>query len=798
MNPSGKRVTSLGLRPLKFLFVWSLGLVAAASAIAQTMLPAPFEWEYMPILQGYSLAYTPDGKTLAVGGFGGIQLINTATRAQRCLTARPNSDFNAVAISPDGKSLALGGNDLEVWSLATGKQIGTLPFSGVMVNSLAYSADGRWLAAAGFSIRFNGPYQPPISSSVVQIYTASTLTPVGSPLLSNGGISNSIAFSKDSQYLLEGGAGSKTPATSGYVSIWNASSGALQGSIATTASSEVNSVALSSDGTQLAVAGSDSTGAVVELGNWQRPSLTRTIPVPSAIQLRSVAWSPNQKLLALSGSQPNVGSNFDTIAVVQTWNPTTGKLIHNFSVSGSANAQAVVFSPDGKTMANCQGTSSSGQTLPTGGFLQFWNSSSSALEASIDTTGSYGSMNVAFSPNSRVVAQPWTSLTGNSIRLLNAANGEMMRSLPSQITTGLGPVTYSPLGGYLADAGIKTTQVGSVSNSTGLIEIRNGITGSTLFSLKSAANVSIPSIGFSKDGSKLAVGGMNAAGGIVELWSVAHRTLIANLRTKAVGAVNCAAVSPDGNLVADGGQDAQLSGILEIWNASSGKLVTSLPTACNSTVDYLSYSPDGKTLAVAGYSATIDGFLVEFWNTSAWSRGKTYTSNGRVDGIAFTPDSKTLLTNWGYSVLALSVEYGVVFAQYADAGFGAVAVSPANDRIVTTDSFGRILAMADNVGSVFWSNGVSISPTSFKGGSSATGTLTLSAPAPAGGLSLQLYVNISGVTITCPTTVVVPAGKKVTTFTLSSTIVTSTTTGVLLIGSNGNYVTAQCPLTVTP
>ncbi|MDR3691392.1 MAG: WD40 repeat domain-containing protein [Fimbriimonas sp.] len=775
-----------------------VGVAAAACVMAQSNSQSSFEWEYMPVVQGLGLAYTPDGKTIAVGGVGGIQLINTATRAQRSLPATPNSDFNAVAISPDGKSLVLGGNDVEVWNVAAGKLTGMLTFPGAMVNSVAYSPNGRWLAVSGFSITFHGPYQPPTSSSIVQIYDASSFAPVTGPLYSNGGAANSVVFSKDSQHLIEGGSASATTAMPGYVDVWNALTGAFQGTLATRATAGVSSVALSSDGTQVAVAGSDSTGAILEVWKWQQASLAQSIPVSSSSQLKSVAWSPDQKLLAVSGNQPTGSGNNDTVAIVQTWNLASGKLAHNFNVSASLNAQAVVFSPDGRTIANCQGSSLSSIARSPGGYLQLWNSSSNALESSIDTIGSYGSAAVAFAPNGRVVAQPWTSLTGNTIRLLNSTDGELIRSLHSQITTALGPVAYSQKGGYLADAGILTTKVGSSQRSTGLIEVWSALTSQSLFSLRSSANVSISSIGFSNDGTKLALGGMDAAGGVVELWSVAHRRLIADLKTRATGAVSCVAVSPDGKYVADGGHDFEWNGTLEIWDGSSGKAIATLATACTSTVQFLSFSPDGKVLAVAGYPASSSGFVVEFWNTKDWNRAMTYATNGAINGIAFTPDSKTLLFNWGYSLQALSVEYGVVFVGYPDAGFGSVAVSSSSDRIVTTSANGQVLAMRDSVSSVVWATGVSVNPGSFTGGSTATGTLKLSAPAPAGGLTVQLFVNISGATVMCPSTVVVPAGKTVASFTISSSPVTSPVTALLGVESNGSFATARCTFTVTP
>ena len=780
------------------LLLLGVSFLSVVPAEAQSTSQSAIEWECVPIIQGFSLAYSSDSKTIIVGGVGGVQLVDTATRAQRSLPTTPGSDFNALALSSDGKSLALGGNDLEVWNLGSGKQIGTLAFPGVNVVAIAYSPDGKRLAASGFGLTFNGPYQPPTYSSVVQIYDANSLELVGNTLYPTGSDSNCVVFSKDSQYLIEAGSASTKPVGLGYVNVWNASTGLMVSTLATQATASVKSVALSSDGTQLAVAGSNTTGAVLEVWDWQQGTLTRSIPVPVSIQLNSVSWSIDQKQLAISGNQPIGNGVFDTVAVVQTWTASTGTLAHNFDVSASLNSQFVTFSPDGKTMANCQGSSSSSDATSPGGFLKFWRTSSGALEASVDTIGSYGASTVVFSSDGSVVAQPRTSPAGNTIRILNASSGELIWSLPSEVTTGFGPIAYSETGGYLADAGILTTQSGSVHKSSGLIEIRKGITSLSRFSLKSSANVSIASIGFSNDGTELAVGGKDAGGGVVELWSVARRKLIANYKTLATGTVNCVAVSPNGQVIADGGQDSNSSGILEIWDASTGKALASPATACAWTVQFLSFSPDGKTLAVAGYPTSGSGYVIEFWNTKDWTLVTSYSSTGVINAMAFTPDSKTLLFNPGFALQALSVEYGVVFAQYAEAGFGTVAVSPLNDRIVTTSFNGEILAMADSINSVVWATGVTVSPGSFEGGSSATGTVTLSAPAPAGGLTLQLYVNVSGATVTYPSALVIPAGKTSATFTISSSSVTASATALVSVQGSGNFVTAQCSFTINP
>ena len=76
-----------------------------------------------------SVAFSPDGKTLAagyrVGGVGGVVLWDTARRErlQEKPLAVTEGDVNSVAFSPDGKTLAagygVGGSAAGVWCSGT-------------------------------------------------------------------------------------------------------------------------------------------------------------------------------------------------------------------------------------------------------------------------------------------------------------------------------------------------------------------------------------------------------------------------------------------------------------------------------------------------------------------------------------------------------------------------------------------------------------------------------------------------------------------------------------------------------
>jgi hypothetical protein len=81
------------------------------------------------------------------------------------------------------------------------------------------------------------------------------------------------------------------------------------------------------------------------------------------------------------------------------------------------------------------------------------------------------------------------------------------------------------------------------------------------------------------------------------------------------------------------------------------------------------------------------------------------------------------------------------------------------------------------------------------GGNSSTGTITLSGPAPTGGLVVTLASNNTAAA-TVPASVTVPAGATGATFTISTKAVTAST-GVL-VSATGGGVTRSATLTVNP
>lgn len=108
-------------------FITLLLLLHAGMAVSQTVLNEPYGY----LGEGYitrKIAYSYDGKTLAVASTRGVWLYDADTLTKVALLEERLGWVGDIAFSPDGQLLASGAPDgtIKLWSLASRQVIAVL------------------------------------------------------------------------------------------------------------------------------------------------------------------------------------------------------------------------------------------------------------------------------------------------------------------------------------------------------------------------------------------------------------------------------------------------------------------------------------------------------------------------------------------------------------------------------------------------------------------------------------------------------------------------------------------------
>jgi RNA polymerase sigma factor (sigma-70 family) len=152
-----------------------------------------------------SLAFSPDGKTLASGGRdGAVRLWDVATGKECACLQEIAYPVDDVAFSPDGKTLAAvqNGQDagVKLWDVASGRVRARLKGRSGRATSVAFSPDGRTLATAS-----DGAFaKPKQGRGEVRLWDTATGKPVGIPLTFDH-MTLSLAFGARGKILAVGG-----------------------------------------------------------------------------------------------------------------------------------------------------------------------------------------------------------------------------------------------------------------------------------------------------------------------------------------------------------------------------------------------------------------------------------------------------------------------------------------------------------------------------------------------------------------------------------------------------------------
>jgi WD40 repeat protein len=103
-----------------------------------------------------SLKFSPDGKVLAVGGYGDVRIVEAASGNQLASLSGQTDYVRSVAFSPDGKRIAAAGGapqlfgEIRIWDVQSHQLLKTLQGHKDCIYSIAWSPDGKLIASASY------------------------------------------------------------------------------------------------------------------------------------------------------------------------------------------------------------------------------------------------------------------------------------------------------------------------------------------------------------------------------------------------------------------------------------------------------------------------------------------------------------------------------------------------------------------------------------------------------------------------------------------------------------------------
>jgi len=536
-----------------------------------------------------------------------VTVWNLATGKAIFTSGRFPKQVRSVAWSPDGKRLAAGDEQeaVKVWDTANGNEILNLTNRAVM--PVAWSPDGKRLATAKPKLGWDNTNKPGRENNGhIQIVDALTgreilsFSPQGTQLYS-------LAWSRDGSRLASG-------ERRNWARVWDVATG--REVLKLWHSGSVESLAWSPDGKRLAAASA------------QRISIWDVTTGREALRLQghrdeigSVSWSPDGDQLASAGgdgtvkvwdarARPEGPAMEGARAVTLAWSPQGRRLAWaggrkvtlwdakrgNEVLMGDVDAQQVVWSPSGKHLAIGK----------PGGIMIF------DVEARKETRTlpCRDLRAIAWSPDATRLA---LALGGSqaTMEVWDVAHGRKILSRPATITSS---VAWSPDGSRV------------VSDDNGVLIVLDAATGKELLVLHGHTKYEpISSVAWSPDGKRLASA---AYAHDIKVWDISSGRALPTVMGH-TGEVRVVIWSPDGKRLASAGDD----GTVKLWDPGSGQELLSLPGS------FAAWSCDGQCLATIGDP---DG-AIRIWDASpgyAFAGGVDYPTEinrarvGRLVGMA--------------------------------------------------------------------------------------------------------------------------------------------------------------------